>query len=45
MMMGNIYHVISDKKSFTPSDYKELMTPHNLEERVVVSKSNIFFLS
>ena len=27
MMMVSIYHMVSDKKPFTPSDYEELMNP------------------
>ena len=42
MMMVSIYHMVSDKKPFTPSDYEELMNPQNHEERVVLNESNVF---
>ena len=42
MMMVSIYHMVSDKKPFTPSDYEELMNPQNHEERVILNESNIF---
>ena len=42
MMMVSIYHMVSDKKPFTPSDYEELMNPRNHEERVVLNESNVF---
>ena len=42
MMMVSIYHMVSDKKSFTPSDYEELMNPQPHEERVTLNESNVF---
>ena len=30
MMMVCIYHMVSEKKPFTPTDYEELMNPQNL---------------
>lgn len=42
MMMVCIYHMVSDKKPFTPSNYEELMNPRNHEERVVLNESNVF---
>lgn len=42
MMMVSIYHMISEKKSFEPNDYEELMNPHNNQERVVLNENNVF---
>lgn len=42
MMMVSIYHMISEKKSFEPTDYEELMNPHNNQERVVLNENNVF---
>lgn len=40
MMMIYIYHIAS-KKTFTPTNYKELMNPHNHVERVVLNETNV----
>ena len=40
MMMVCIYHMVLEKKPFTPTDYKELMDPQNHVERVVLNESN-----
>lgn len=37
MMIVSIYHIVSDKKPFTPSDYEELINPQNQEKRVVLN--------
>lgn len=42
MMMVCIYHMISNKKSFNPNDYAELMEPHNHQHRVVLNDANVF---
>lgn len=42
MMMVCIYHMVSEKKPFAPTDYEELMDPHNHTERVVLNEKNIF---
>ena len=42
MMVVSIYHMISEKKPFEPTDYEELMDPRNHQERVVLNESNIF---
>lgn len=42
MMMVSIYHVISEKKPFQPTDYEELMNPHNRNERIVLEIHFIF---
>lgn len=42
MMMTCIYYMISEKKPFKPTDYEDLMYPHNRhEERVVLNENNI----
>lgn len=42
MMMVCICHMVSKKKPFTPTDYKELMNPQNHVERVVLNENNVF---
>ena len=42
MMMVCIYHMVSEKTLFTPTDYEELMAPQNHEERVVLNETNVF---
>ena len=42
MMMVCIYHMISNKKPFSPCDYEELLNPQNHVERVVLNEHNIF---
>ncbi len=42
MMMVCIYHIVSEKKPFTPTDYEKLMNPQNHIERVVLNEGNIF---
>ena len=40
MMMVCIYHMVSEKRPFTPADYEELMSPQNHMKRVVLNESN-----
>lgn len=42
MMIVCIYHMVSEKKSFNPSDYDELMNPSTHTERVVLNENNVF---
>ena len=42
MMMVCIYHMVSEKKPFTPTDYEELMNPQNHVESVVLNENNVF---
>lgn len=42
MMMVCIYHMVSDRKPFTPTDYEELMEPQKPIERIVLNEQNIF---
>ena len=42
MMMVCIYHMVSEKKPFTPTDYEELMNPQEHVERVVLNENNVF---
>ena len=42
MMMVCIYHMVSEKKPFTPTDYEELMAPQIHVERVVLNEDNVF---
>ena len=37
-----IYHMVSEKKPFSPTDYEELMDPRNHVERVVLNEDNVF---
>ena len=41
-MMVCIYHMVSEKKPFSPTDYEELMNPRNHVERVVLNEDNVF---
>lgn len=46
MMMVCIYHMVSKKKAFNPTDYEELMDPHNHTERVILNETSaIAFLA
>ena len=40
MMMVCIYHMISEKKPFAPTDYEELMDSQRHEKRVVLNEEN-----
>ena len=42
MMMMCIYHMISEKQPFNPTDYTELMDPHFQEPKVVLNDVNVF---
>ena len=42
MMMVSIYHMVKDKKPFSPCDYEELMDPHKHPQRVVLNDVNVF---
>lgn len=42
MMMVSIYHMVSDKKSFTPTDYKELLACNSKSVKVVLNEENVF---
>ena len=42
MMLVCIYHMVSEKKPFSPTDYEELMDPQNHVERVALNENNIF---
>ena len=42
MMMVCIYHMVSEKKPFSPTDYEELMDSRNHVKRVALNENNIF---
>lgn len=42
MIMVCIYHMVSEKQPFNPTDYEELMDPHYNQQRVVLNDSNVF---
>ena len=42
MMMVCIYHIVSEKKSFCPSDYEELMNPNPIQNKVVLNDESVF---
>lgn len=42
MMMVCIYHMVKNKKPFTPCDYEELMDPQKHPEKVVLNDANVF---
>ena len=37
-----IYHMVSEKKPFSPTDYEELMNPKKHVERVALNENNVF---
>lgn len=42
MMMVCIYHMVSKKQPFNPTDYEELMDPHYQNPKVVLNNANVF---
>lgn len=42
MMMVCIYHMVSEKQSFNPTDYTELMDPHYNQPKVTLNDSSVF---
>ena len=42
MMVVYIYHMVSEKRPFTSTDYEELMNPQNHVVRVVLNENNVF---
>lgn len=42
MMMVCIYHMVSEKQPFNPTDYAELMDPNSNQQRVVLNDTNVF---
>lgn len=42
MMMVCIYHMISEKQPFNPTDYEELMDPHYSTSKVTLNDENVF---
>lgn len=42
MMMVCIYHIISEKQPFHPTDYTELMDPHTSQPKVKLNDANVF---
>ena len=42
MMMVCIYHIISEKKPFSPTDYEELMNPKPFQNKVVLNDESVF---
>lgn len=42
MMMVCIYHMVSEKQPFNPTDYEELMDPHYQNHKVVLNDTNVF---
>jgi len=42
MMMVCIYHMISEKQPFNPTDYEELMDPHYSTSKIVLNDENVF---
>ena len=42
MMMVCIYHIISEKKPFSPSDYEDLMNPKPFQNKVVLNDESVF---
>lgn len=42
MMIVCIYHMISEKKPFNPTDYTETVDPHFSQRKVVLNDKNVF---
>jgi hypothetical protein len=42
MMMVCIYHMVSEKQSFNPTDYAELIEPHFNQPKVTLNNTNVF---
>lgn len=42
MMMVCIYHMVSEKKPFKPTDYTEMVDPHFSQRKVVLNDKNVF---
>ena len=42
MMMVCIYHMVSEKQPFNPTDYEELMDPHFNQPKVTLNDTNVF---
>ena len=42
MMMVCIYHMVSEKKPFNPTDYTEMVDPHFSQHKVVLNDKNVF---
>lgn len=42
MMMVCIYHMVSDKQPFSPTDYEELMDPHYNQPKVTLNDATVF---
>ena len=42
MMMVCIYHMVSEKQPFNPTDYEELMDPHYSQPKVTLNDANVF---
>ena len=42
MMVVCIYHMISEKQPFNPTDYTELMDPHFSQPKVTLNDTNVF---
>ena len=42
MMMVCIYHIVSEKKPFNPSDYVELMNPKPIQDKVILNDESVF---
>ena len=42
MMMVCIFHMVSEKQPFNPTDYEELMDPHYSQPKVTLNEANVF---
>ncbi|EEQ56900.1 transposase, IS116/IS110/IS902 family [Clostridiales bacterium 1_7_47FAA] len=42
MMMVCIFHMVSEKQPFNPTDYEELMDPHYSQPKVTLNETNVF---
>jgi hypothetical protein len=42
MMMVCLYHIVRDKKAFSPNDYDELVNPEEQPKKVVLNEAIVF---
>lgn len=45
MIMGCIYHMLSEKKPFNPTDYMEVVDPHFHQHKFLLNDKKMFLLT
>ena len=41
MIIVYIYHIVSEKKAFSPTDYENLIESHNYIEHIILNETNV----